>query len=430
MKRFLAILISTLFCAVGWGQISEHVKYLSSEELRGRAAGTQGEKLAAQYLYNSLLNAGLQMLTPETGEDFSIVNGTDTLHSQNIVGVVEGYDELLRNQYIIVGANIDHIGTNILNVNGNPIEQIYPGANDNASGLSALIEVAKRVSATSFLFRRSVVFVGFGAKEKGMAGSWYFANRSFPYTDSISLMIDINSIGVPSDQRPFSYYTGAPNPEINQMVGQISQQGGYYMPVFGTGTLFPSDYLAFYQKNIPVMLLTTGKDNVSGTPRDTPQRLDYQSMEFMCDFIYTYIREVANRDLMVLRTDNVISEEPGKAASNTDRIYSPFEVDTPPSFMKGSEVRFLEDWVYKYLRYPESAIISGVQGTVIVEFIVEADGSVTNVMAVRGNDDALEDEAVRVVSASPKWKPGSVSGHKVRVKYSIPVEFKLRKVRK
>jgi TonB family protein len=426
VKKVLAILISLLFSVVVWGQVSEHVKFFSSEALKGRAAGSQGEKQAAQYLYNAFQQAGLHMLTPPSGEDFSIVEGGDTLHSQNIIGMVEGYDELLRNQYIIVGANIDHIGTNILTIDGKAVEQIYPGANDNASGLAALIEVAKRVSETSFFFKRSVIFVGFGAKERGMAGSWYFANRSFNYLDSVSLMIDINSIGVPSQERPFSYYTGNVNPEINHLMGQMSQLGGYYTPVFGTGTLLPSDYLAFYERNIPVMLLTTGMDNVSRTPRDTPQRLDYQSMDYMCDFIYTYIREVANRDLMIVRVENVQQGEDAPVA-DIGRVYSPYEIDTPPTFLKGNEIKFLEDWVYKYLRYPESALNSGIQGVVIVEFIVETDGSVTNVEVVRGNDDALEDEALRVVSASPKWKPGKLSSQKVRVKYSLPVEFKLRK---
>ena len=58
---------------------------------------------------------------------------------------------------------------------------------------------------------------------------------------------------------------------------------------------------------------------------------------------------------------------------------------------------------------------------------MEKDGSVTNVRAIRGNDQYLEDEAVRVISASPKWKPGVLGGEKVRVKYSVPVEFRLKK---
>ena len=62
-----------------------------------------------------------------------------------------------------------------------------------------------------------------------------------------------------------------------------------------------------------------------------------------------------------------------------------------------------------------------------MEFIVEKDGSVTGVRAVKGNDQYLEDEAVRVIAASPKWKPGQMGGEKVRVKYSVPVEFRLER---
>lgn len=427
MKKSVTILISLFIFSLSlFSQISEHVRYLASEELQGREAGSQGERGAADYLYKCLSEAGVQMLTPQTGEDFSIVRGGDTIHSQNIVGIVEGYDDLLKNQYIVVGANIDHIGTNILTVNGKPVKQIYPGANDNASGIAALIEVAKRVSGTSFLFRRSVVFVGFGAKEMGMAGSWYFANRSFGPIDSVSMMIDINSIGLSSKNRPFSYYTGVVNSDIDEIMGDMYDLGAYYTPVFGTGSLLPSDYLPFYEKNIPVMLLTAEGDSFDKTPKDTYERLDYQSMEYICDFIYTYVREVANRDLMIKRVQQVVPQQQESLPSE-QRTYSPYEIDAPPRFFKGNELRFLEDWVYTYLRYPEAALRDGVQGEVIVEFIVEKDGTVTNVKAVKGEDQELMEEAVRVISASPKWKPGSLAGEKVRVKYSLPVEFKLRK---
>ena len=69
----------------------------------------------------------------------------------------------------------------------------------------------------------------------------------------------------------------------------------------------------------------------------------------------------------------------------------------------------------------------GVQGIVTVEFVVETDGSVTGVKVVRGIDDDLDREAVRVVSSSPKWRPATKNGEKVRVKYSLPIEFRLKK---
>jgi TonB family protein len=89
--------------------------------------------------------------------------------------------------------------------------------------------------------------------------------------------------------------------------------------------------------------------------------------------------------------------------------------------------QFMEKWVYQYLKYPESAIVKGIQGRVTVEFIIEKDGKVTNVRVVKGVSDELDAEAVKVISASPKWRPGRVKGNKVRTSIAIPVEFKLEK---
>ena len=83
--------------------------------------------------------------------------------------------------------------------------------------------------------------------------------------------------------------------------------------------------------------------------------------------------------------------------------------------------------MYQYLKYPESAVRNGIQGRVTVDFIIEKDGRVTDVRVIRGVDEELDAEAVKVVAASPKWKPGRVNGNKVRTSMSIPVEFRLEK---
>jgi TonB family protein len=97
-------------------------------------------------------------------------------------------------------------------------------------------------------------------------------------------------------------------------------------------------------------------------------------------------------------------------------------------FLNSTDPRaFLEKWVYQYLKYPESALMDGVQGRVMVDFIIEKDGKVTDVRVVKGVSPELDAEAVKVISASPKWKPGRRAGDKVRVSMTIPVEFRLEK---
>jgi TonB family protein len=88
---------------------------------------------------------------------------------------------------------------------------------------------------------------------------------------------------------------------------------------------------------------------------------------------------------------------------------------------------FLREWVYQYLKYPEKALRDGTQGRVQVDFIIEKDGSISNVRVSKGVSDELDAEAVKVISASPKWKPGRVDGEKVRTSMTIPVEFRLEK---
>ena len=104
----------------------------------------------------------------------------------------------------------------------------------------------------------------------------------------------------------------------------------------------------------------------------------------------------------------------------------PFQlVEEKPSFMGGDANQF-SAWVNKRLVYPEIAKENGVQGRVTLQFTVEKDGSVTKVKVLRGVDPSLDKEAVRVVSMSPKWKPGKQRGRAVPVIYTFPVYFQLR----
>ena len=104
----------------------------------------------------------------------------------------------------------------------------------------------------------------------------------------------------------------------------------------------------------------------------------------------------------------------------------PFQlVEEKPSFMGGDANEFSK-WVNQRLVYPEIAKENGVQGRVTLQFTVESDGRVTNVKVLRGVDSSLDQEAVRVVSSSPKWTPGKQRDRAVRVTYTFPVIFQLR----
>ena len=405
------------------------MEYLASDALAGRKAGTDGELAAAHYVYDKFEEAGLVMLSGREGQDFTIVSEKgESIVSRNVVGIVEGYDPELKNEFIVVGANIDHIGTNVINRDGKEELQIMPGADNNASGVACLIELAHRVAASSFAFRRSVVFVGFGAGREGFAGAWYFANRSFSDVDNVSMMLNLNMVGRLGSDSPLSYCTAVPNSELTYLMGEVCRD--LLIPPLPqiTGELPSADYLAFYDKGLPVMMLNTGIHPEWYSTRDKASTLNYDGMELACEFSFHLMLKAAGMENKIVRTYSAAStEETSEEDSSSDKVWSPFEVDRAPQFYHSDERAFLEKWVYVYLRYPETALSDGVHGRVIVEFVVEKDGSVTNVRATKYPDSELADEAVKVVSASPKWKPALLGKEKVRVKMSVPVEFKLKK---
>ena len=175
--------------------MKQHVRSLSASYLDGRKAGSQGEKEAAEYVASTLKSYGVDVLSPAEGDVFGLkTEKGDTLTSRNVIAYVQGYDPKLRDQYILVGARLDNLGSMTVSVDGQPVEKIYYGANGNASGLAVMLELARMVQTHSLLFRRSVLFVAFGASMETYAGAWYFLNRSFSDSKSIETMINLDML--------------------------------------------------------------------------------------------------------------------------------------------------------------------------------------------------------------------------------------------
>ena len=402
--------------------MKSHVRYLSSAMLEGRKAGSEGEQLAAEYVTEVLQSYGVDVLTPASGELFGVrkENG-DTLTSRNVLGFVHGYDKKLRDRYIVVGARLDNLGSMTMTVDGTPVEKIYYGANGNASGLSLMLELARMIQTNKVLFRRSVLFVAFGASNETFAGSWYFLNRSFSDVDNIDAMVNLDMLG--TGYNGFYAYTSS-NADMNALIASLTVDLQPVMPEITASEPYPSDHRAFYSNEIPSVVFTTGRYPEHNTERDTQSIIDYEMMERELEYIYNFTLALANTEMTLsFRPDEVRKRGP-----SYDDVVSFYDCDIRPVFLHSSDPRtFLEKWVYQYLKYPAEAVRDGIQGRVMVDFIIEKDGKVTEVRVLKGVSEALDAEAVKVVSASPKWKPGRVNGNKVRTSLTIPVEFKLEK---
>ena len=389
--------------------MKSHVRYLSSAMLEGRKAGSEGEQLAAEYVTEVLQSYGVDVLTPASGELFGVrkENG-DTLTSRNVLGFVHGYDKKLRDRYIVVGARLDNLGSMTMTVDGTPVEKIYYGANGNASGLSMMLELARMIQTNKVLFRRSVLFVAFGASNETFAGSWYFLNRSFSDVDNIDAMVNLDMLG--TGYNGFYAYTSS-NADMNALIASLTVDLQPVMPEITASEPYPSDHRAFYSNEIPSVVFTTGRYPEHNTERDTQSIIDYEMMERELEYIYNFTLALANTEMTLsFRPDEVRKRGP-----SYDDVVSFYDCDIRPVFLHSSDPRtFLEKWVYQYLKYPEEAVRDGIQGRVMVDFIIEKDGKVTEVRVLKGVSEALDAEAVKVVSASPKWKPGRVNGNKVR----------------
>ena len=154
--------------------------------------------------------------------------------------------------------------------------------------------------------------------------------------------------------------------------------------------------------------------------------VEYDWLERETEYIYNFIIALSNAPKPLFGKSaeaNSSAKEPG--------AYNYGECDVRPMFLNSPDPTvFLKRWVYSCLKYPQKAIDEGIQGRVLVEFIVDEKGKVGNVRVSRGVHPLLDAEAVKVVAASPDWKPARVQGRKVRCRLSVYVEFKLEKKHK
>ncbi|MFD1096858.1 M20/M25/M40 family metallo-hydrolase [Salegentibacter chungangensis] len=196
-------------------EVSKSLHYLASDELSGRETGSEGIEKAAVYIENVFKESGVKPYF-ETYRDSFTVKGTA---AYNVVGMVEGNDPELKDEFIIIGAHYDHIG------NGREVEGdvIANGANDNAAGTVAVLELARKFAKTNEN-KRSVLFILFSAEEKGLLGSKHIAEKLKEQELDLYTMFNLEMIGVPMQDKPYqAYITGY---EKSNMAGKFNEYSG------------------------------------------------------------------------------------------------------------------------------------------------------------------------------------------------------------
>ena len=401
----------------------EHVSTISAAVMEGRKAGSEGERMTAEYVTGIFKKYGVDVLSGEDGDVFGIrqENG-DTLTSRNVIAFIQGGDKSLRNKYIVIGARMDNLGTDTMTIDGRTVERTYYGANGNASGLAMMLELARMLQTNSPLLGRSVLFVAFGASRQTFAGSWYFLNRAFSEVADIDAMINLDMVGTGGDG--FYAYTSS-NADMNEVLKSMAGQLQPILPTLTAQEPFPSDHRAFYGKEIPSIFFTTGHYPEYGTERDTQSIIDYDTMERELEYVYNYSVALINGPKPIFNPSDLSKLTKSKG---DDTVVPYYDCDYRPSFLGSRDPRvFLEKWVYTYMKYPKEAVKNGIQGRVLVDFVINEKGKIRDVKVLKGVDPLLDAEAVRIISASPDWKPGWLMGKKVKSRMSLYVEFRLEK---
>ncbi|PNQ73450.1 peptidase M28 [Hanstruepera neustonica] len=256
--------------------IQESMEYLASDELGGRATGSEGIELAAVYIENFLRKNHIQPYFESYRDTFKLKD----IIGYNIVGVVEGNDPKLKNEFIILGGHYDHIGLG-KEVNG---DNIANGANDDASGTIAAMEFA-RYFAESKTNKRSILVTLYAAEEMGLKGSAHLAERLKNEGFNAYTMINFEMIGVPrSSDMSMSYMSGYERSNFAETLNRYAGEEvvGFFQQAKEFNLFMRSDNFPFYQSlHIPAHAISTfdfTNFDYYHHVDDEPDKMDYDHM--------------------------------------------------------------------------------------------------------------------------------------------------------
>jgi len=312
--------------------LRKHVEYLASDKLEGRRTGQPGAETAAGYVANMFarlkLKPGVVGKNGKRGymQSYTYVvpknpHGTPAgekveanppISGYNVIGVLDGHDKVLKNEAIIIGAHFDHLGRGGQGSGSLTPDStdIHHGADDNASGTAAMLELA-RMFAKEKKNKRTIIFIGFSGEEDGLFGSKaYTANPVFPLDKTVAMInldmvgrlndakLNIGGIGTASEWKqlvesknvkPESIVPIALNPNMKFNPGTTGPHFNLALNDDGFG---PSDHASFYMQKIPVLFFFTGTHLDYHKPTDTAEKINYAGTRGIIDYVASIVRAV------------------------------------------------------------------------------------------------------------------------------------------
>lgn len=311
---FLFLLVSCKSEINKENQIKEDVAFLASDFLEGRQTGTKGEKEAAKYISNRFKELGLvpkgtkkflQPFTfkPKTNPHDEIkfdVNGDGTITGNNVMGLIDNKAE----NTIIIGAHYDHLGFGGEgSLYRDSIKAIHNGADDNASGVSILLNLAAKLKKKNT--KSNYLFIAFSGEEMGLLGSNYFVKNPTLDINKVSYMINMDMVGRLKQDSSLAVYGTGTSPIFKQILKSHNDNFKLVQQESGVG---PSDHTSFYLADIPVLHFFTGQHEDYHKPGDDSDKLNYDGMNLISNYIFNIISDLDNNGKLPFRKTKNESE--------------------------------------------------------------------------------------------------------------------------
>lgn len=266
--------------------LKRHCGTLASDALEGREAGTMGSRAAGAYLQTELRK--IDSLKGATSAGWIQEFGS----FQNLIAVLPGSDPVLRNEIILIGAHYDHVGRGNQTNSHGPFGYIHNGADDNASGTAALLELADAFASMTPAPKRTLVFAFWDAEEMGLLGSMHWLKQPTHPLKSIRQVINIDMLGRLREGKVIVVgWRSAPGLR-NRLVRQNPK--GDLLYHYEPKVIGDSDHYPFYVAGIPSLHLDTGKHDDYHRPSDDADKLNYPGILKMAAFVFRLVEEFAN----------------------------------------------------------------------------------------------------------------------------------------
>ena len=233
----------------------------------------------------------------ETSVNISLEVIKGEVETQNVVAYIEGSDPNLKNEYVVLGAHYDHLGMGGAESGSRRPDTtaVHNGADDNASGVAAMIEIAEKLSAMKDSLKRSVVFVAFAGEEMGLLGSKFFAENPLFDLKSVQTMINLDMVGrLDTTSNTLSIGGTGTSTAFENLLKEMEKTSNLNIAQSPEG-FGPSDHASFYVLDIPVLFFTSGGNSEYHTPFDDADLINFNGMKKVADFGLQLIVNLANK---------------------------------------------------------------------------------------------------------------------------------------